>query len=158
MNRQIRQSGAAMVEFAIILPVMLILAFGITELGRAIYQQNTLDKAMASGVRYMTRAWQAVASDCSQGTGWSAATANAAKLVAYGSQNGGDPLLPDLDPTDVTFTVAGKVVPESGDTACVVTGIAKVPFDSVFGSTIIPFLDIGPITLNAKSEERYHGE
>ena len=40
------RSGTAMVEFAIILPLLLLLLFGITELGRALYQQNVLTQAV----------------------------------------------------------------------------------------------------------------
>lgn len=65
-----RQAGAAMVEFAILLPLMIVLVFGITEMGRAIYQQNTLSKAVASGARYMSRSAQSVNADCTQAGQW----------------------------------------------------------------------------------------
>ncbi|MCK0153400.1 pilus assembly protein [Alcanivorax sp. S6407] len=152
------QRGAALVEFALLLPLMVVIVFGITELGRAIYQQNTLSKSVASGARYMSRSVQSVDSDCSQGSNWAASIANAANLVAFGRQAGGvDPLLPELDASDVSFSLQQRTVTGGGN-ACVLTVTASVPFQAIFGETLIPFLDLDPIILNATVEERYHGE
>ena len=41
-----------MVEFTIVLPVLLLLLFGVTELGRALVRYNTLTKAVQDGARY----------------------------------------------------------------------------------------------------------
>jgi len=43
--------GQALVEFAIILPLLLMLLFGIFEFGRAMYIKNTLNNAARSAVR-----------------------------------------------------------------------------------------------------------
>jgi Flp pilus assembly protein TadG len=48
-----RQKGVAAIELAFVLPLMLILVFGITELGRALYQYNGLVKATRGAVRYL---------------------------------------------------------------------------------------------------------
>lgn len=159
MNRlSAHQAGAAMVEFAILLPLLIVLVFGITELGRAIYQQNSLSKAVASGARYMSRSSQSVNDDCSQGAQWGPSVSNAANLVAFGNQAGnGNALLPDLDAGDVGFTAEQRAV-TGGNNACVIIATASVDFSAIFGDTIVPFLDLDPITLNATVEERYHGE
>lgn len=150
--------GAAMVEFAIMLPLMVVIVFGITELGRAIYQQNTLSKAVASGARYMSRSAQSVASDCSQDSNWGSSITNAANLVAFGRQSGsGDPLLPELDAGDVSFSLQQRTVTGGGN-ACVIVVTASVPFQAIFAGSLVPFLDLDPVTLNASVEERYHGE
>lgn len=49
------QGGMAAVEMALIMPVMLILVFGITELGRALYQYNGLVKASRGAVRFLSQ-------------------------------------------------------------------------------------------------------
>lgn len=49
------QTGAAVVEFAFLLPVMLLLAVGIMEYGRAVYQYDTLTKSARSAVRYLSQ-------------------------------------------------------------------------------------------------------
>lgn len=50
-----QQSGVAAVEMALLLPLLLLLAFGITEFGRAIYQYNTLAKAVRDGARHLSQ-------------------------------------------------------------------------------------------------------
>jgi Flp pilus assembly protein TadG len=47
-----KQGGVVAVEFAIVLIPMVLIVFGITELGRAFYQYNTLVKATRDAVRY----------------------------------------------------------------------------------------------------------
>jgi Flp pilus assembly protein TadG len=46
-----RESGAAMVEMAIVLPLLLLLVFGIIELGRLYNSQVTLTHAAREGIR-----------------------------------------------------------------------------------------------------------
>jgi Flp pilus assembly protein TadG len=49
-----RQRGVALVELAIASLVLLSIAFGITEFGRAIYQYNTLAKAARDAARFLS--------------------------------------------------------------------------------------------------------
>lgn len=49
-----RQRGVAAIEMAIILIPMLVLCFGIVELGRALYLYNGLVKATRGATRYLT--------------------------------------------------------------------------------------------------------
>ncbi|MDQ3060669.1 MAG: pilus assembly protein [Pseudomonadota bacterium] len=49
-----RHGGTALVEFALILPLLLVLTFITTEFGRAMYQYNTLTKSVRDGVRYLS--------------------------------------------------------------------------------------------------------
>lgn len=48
------QHGVAAVEFAIVLPVLLLLMIATAELGRAFYQYDTLTKAVRDGARYLS--------------------------------------------------------------------------------------------------------
>ena len=45
------QKGQALVEFAIILPLLFLLIFGIFEFGRAMFIKNSLNNAARSAVR-----------------------------------------------------------------------------------------------------------
>src|SRR5437773_2637207 len=48
------QRGQSLLELAAVLPLLLLIAFGATEFGRAYYQYNTLSKAIRNGARYMS--------------------------------------------------------------------------------------------------------
>jgi Flp pilus assembly protein TadG len=48
-----RERGAAAVEFALVLPILLLLVMGIVECGRAYHIQTTLSGAAREGVRVM---------------------------------------------------------------------------------------------------------
>jgi Flp pilus assembly protein TadG len=63
-NRQWRERGAAAVEFALVMPLLLILVLGIAEFGRAYNIQTTLSAAAREGARVM--ALQSSQSDARQ--------------------------------------------------------------------------------------------
>lgn len=96
------QRGLAAVEFTIALPVLLLLFIATAELGKALYDYNTLTKAQRNGIRYLA---------ANAATGMTAETIanetfvnNATNLVVFGNISGtGDPLLPDFATTDVVF-------------------------------------------------------
>jgi Flp pilus assembly protein TadG len=52
MKNHFQQRGVAAVEFAILLPLLLLIVFGITEFGRALYYYNTIVKATRDAARY----------------------------------------------------------------------------------------------------------
>jgi Flp pilus assembly protein TadG len=54
-TRRHRSRGVAVVEFAFLLTPMILMLFGATELGRAIYTYNTLDKTVRDAVRHMSQ-------------------------------------------------------------------------------------------------------
>ncbi|WP_248255693.1 TadE family protein [Georgenia sp. EYE_87] len=53
MDARRHDRGATAVEFALILPILLLLIIGITEFGRAYHVQTTLSDAARAGVRTM---------------------------------------------------------------------------------------------------------
>ncbi|UBQ44004.1 TadE/TadG family type IV pilus assembly protein [Comamonas thiooxydans] len=53
-SRLSNHRGVALIEFALILPLLLILTFITTEFGRALYQYNTLTKAVRDASRYLS--------------------------------------------------------------------------------------------------------
>ncbi len=50
-----KQSGAVLVELALLMLPLLLLVFGITEYGRAVYQYNTLAKGVRDGARFLSQ-------------------------------------------------------------------------------------------------------
>ena len=51
------EGGAIAVEFAIILPVLMLLVFGIIDFGHAWYMRHLMSDASREGARYATRYW-----------------------------------------------------------------------------------------------------
>lgn len=53
--RKSQQQGGVLVEFALLLGPLLILAFGITEFGRAMFQYNAIAKAVRDSARHLSQ-------------------------------------------------------------------------------------------------------
>lgn len=51
---KIRQRGVALVELALIIPLLLLLTFITTEFGRAMFEYNAVTKATRDAVRYLS--------------------------------------------------------------------------------------------------------
>lgn len=151
------QAGAAMVELAIVLPLLLMVFFGLAETGRALLLQHSLVRHVESAARYLARSYQGLNADCSEGANWITATTVAAQLAVYGSEEAGDtPLIGGMSTDDVDVAIDERAVPGAGN-ACVIRVSAAVVYPSMFGDTI-PLLGIPVPTLRAESEERYVGE
>jgi len=137
------------VEFALVLPILIILAFGFTELGRALYQKNQLTKEVSIGARYITREPDAVTADCGPGGAWTAAESLARDEVAEA--------LPGLDPSDITIAILERDLLVDGEdrTFCIIEVSATMEFNALVGDSIVPMLNLGGITLRARTEERY---
>lgn len=154
-----------MIEFAIIIPVLLLILFGITELGRALYQQNMLTQAVELGGRYMARVDGAVdvsdSGDCDIGSKWANSVTMAKNLIKCGVDGlteCSEPILPNITFDDNSFevNVGGG---SSSVSACVITVRATANFQSIFGGDLIsvPGYRLGGVTLNAETHERYIG-
>jgi len=157
-------TGTAMIEFAIILPILLLILFGITELGRALYQQNMLTQAVELGGRYMARVDGSVNADCTHSGDsadkWTAAVIRAKNLIICGVDagcGGETTILPNITSDDIFFEV--NVGGESPVSACVITVRATANFQSIFGGDLIsvPGYRLEGVTLNAVTHERYIG-
>jgi hypothetical protein len=88
--KKIRQKGTALVELALILPLLLVLTFITTEFGRAMYEYNAVTKSTRDAVRYLSF----------QTPG--AQVAEARNLMVYGNLGGtGTPLVRGLSLANV---------------------------------------------------------
>jgi len=47
-----RQQGIAIMELVIVVPILLLIFLGVSEMGRALFQYNTLSKAVRDSSRY----------------------------------------------------------------------------------------------------------
>lgn len=99
-----RQRGAAIVEFTIALPILLILILAVAELGRAFLQYNALTRAVRDSARYVSANALNGTSQTIDVSEASAVYAEAQNLVVYGSvSNSGTPLLNGLTISNVTI-------------------------------------------------------
>ena len=157
-------SGAALLEMAILMPLLVILLFGLVEFGRALLQINTLTKAVTTGARYVARVPDAIdTTNCSQGAGWSAAISQGELLIENDDGGTGSVILPGLDDAGaITFSNSTETVAYGSGSdsidVCVITVLAEADFDAMSGDSLVPFFQVGPITLRARAEERFIGE
>lgn len=123
-----RQQGVAIVEFALVLPFLLLLTFITIEIGRAVWEYNTLTKSVRDAARYL--------SIQTPGTG----IAEARNLMVYGNRAGsGAPLalgLSTLNVPDPTWQTAGTN-PVINTVTVRITGYT---FNSMFTTVLgVPF-------------------
>lgn len=133
-----RQRGLAMVEFAITLPVLLLLMIATAEFGHLISQYDTLTNAVRDGARY------AASTAANGSTGLVSVTpqiqAAVANLVATGNVGGsGAALLPGLAATDITVSDAGNGY---------VSVSAVYTYEPMVGATLPTFGLGGPVALS----------
>jgi len=148
MRRSMR--GVAAVEFAIVLIPLLLLGFGITEFGRAIYSYNTLTKAVRDSARYLT----------SKTPGDPTAHAAAKCLAVYGNTGcAGPPLAPGLTTAmvqtcDTILSCAGvenTLTTGTGTINTVTVLISGYPYNSVV-EFVMPDLTFGNIAITMRSQ------
>jgi Flp pilus assembly protein TadG len=116
-----RTRGVAAVEFGLLLIPLVLMAFGTTELGRAIYTYNTLDKTVRDAARHLSQ----------HGPGDSAVANEARCLAVYGKY----PCNPSTDPAVADgLTMSDIVICDAVDaTGCpgqphanVLTGLGSI--------------------------------
>ncbi|CAG4882903.1 Flp pilus assembly protein TadG [Georgfuchsia toluolica] len=126
---QTRQRGTAIVEFALVLPLLLLLTMITTEFGRAIYQYNTIVKSVRQATRYLSLQTPTTK------------TTEAQNLVKFGNLTGTPsvPLVLGIDGTTVSITPTWQLQgsdPVINTVTITVSGYKFRPlFASVFGVT-----------------------
>ena len=104
------EKGQALLEFALLTPLLFALLFGAIEFGYAFYTYNNLAKAVRSGVRYASM--RTYPSDVFSPVE-SAYLAAVKNVVVYGEAAGGtSPVVHGLTPGQVTVTIKGSGAPQ----------------------------------------------
>lgn len=134
MKLRSKQKGVAIVEFALVVPLLFVLMFIVTEFGRALMQYNTIVKSARDAARYLSIQLPGTK------------IAEAKNLVVYGNPAGSGPaLVPGL-----TLAQVADPVWEPAGTDPVIT-VVRV---EITGFTFQPMMDqvitqtIGPLTLS----------
>jgi hypothetical protein len=122
--------GVALVEFALILPLLLVLTFFTTEFGRAMYQYNSMTKSVRDAARYLSMQLP------------NTQTTEARNLVVYGNLAGtGTPVASGLTTGHVPPPVwqAQGVDPVINTVTVEIQGYAfQSMFTSAFGVNFAP--------------------
>jgi len=127
------QGGAAIVEFALILPFLILMSFITTEFGRAMWQYNTLAKSVRDTARYLSLK--------TPGTH----ITEAQNLLVYGNVAGtGAPLVPGLSISNVPAPTGENPWWQTAGSNPVINTvtvrISGYSFNSMFGTVFaIPF-------------------
>jgi Flp pilus assembly protein TadG len=142
LNRRRRSRGQALVEFALVFPIALIVLFGIFDVGRLVFMYTGLTNAAREGARLAI-----VNQDVPR-------VEQRVQDTSFGStvSNIGDP----LDPVVAYYHEDPNIDDPTANPECatIVTGCVAVVTARVEWSAITPIIGsiIGPITLTGRSE------
>ncbi|MCK0510439.1 TadE/TadG family type IV pilus assembly protein [Aromatoleum buckelii] len=131
MRMRHRQRGAVAVELALVMIPLLLIAFGITEFGRAMYQYNTLAKSARDAARYLTQ----------KGPGEGSGTAKC--LAVYGNRTcSGSPLAPGLttDHIRVHDQISSPTTHQNQATGSGVINLVSVTVAGYQFVSLVPFV------------------
>jgi hypothetical protein len=104
--KRLKQSGVAAIEMAIVTPVLLLLILGVSELGKAFFQQNTLNKSVRDAARQVSS--YALLGTTGRVLLTQDLVDDAINLVVFGNVAGlGNPQLPGLAVNHVEVIRAG---------------------------------------------------
>jgi Flp pilus assembly protein TadG len=142
------ESGASMVEFAIILPILFLFLFGIIDFGRALFQYNNLTNAAREGARFAATRFP---DPCDEPDRTSIKSLTAAKIIEF-NNNAADTAYVRTNLVDVACTPGAN-----GTVGQVTVTISNYPFQAV---TPLPYLDgltLGSATVPIRSAVRFEG-
>mgnify|MGYP006141956465 CR=1 FL=1 len=107
-NRARAERGLAMVEFAIALPLLLLLLLALGEIGRMLYHYNNLLQSNRDAVRYLAgQAWNATLGQAEVSSDLASRTRNIAVYGVPVAQPGNE-VVPGLSTADVMVTTLGS--------------------------------------------------
>jgi Flp pilus assembly protein TadG len=141
--------GIAAVELALLLTPLLLIVFGTTELGRAIYSYNTLDKTVRDAARHLSQ----------HGPGDATVAGEARCLAVTGTTDcSGTPVAPGLTTAMVTICDA-SLCPSTnanqltglGSVNLVTAGIVNYPFNSVV-TFVVPSMNFNNISVTLRAQ------
>jgi Flp pilus assembly protein TadG len=146
------ERGAAAVEMALVLPLLVVLGLGAVELARTIWQYQVVTKGVRDGVRYLTR----VPVTCAGGVG----TFNdgndvtvAENLVMSGTGTVSTPILPTYADADFNIDVTCTDDDDLGEVRLIRMTV-EFPFDEWFAG----LLGLSDLTFNITHEQIHVGE
>jgi Flp pilus assembly protein TadG len=154
------RNGAAMLELALVLPVVMALGFGAIEFGNLIYRDHLLWNGVRDGARY----YAGLSYDASNATQTTANETAAKNIAVTGVTSGGTARVSGWTTGQVTIsyaTVANGPTScgtekcfRGADTITMVTLSTNYPYSSL---GFMGFLGLGSVNLTASHQERVIG-
>jgi Flp pilus assembly protein TadG len=152
--RQFRKdhSGAALVEFTLLAPVLISLVCGLAEFGQALRQYHVMEKGVRDAARYLSRVPAnppCVGADPS----WAGYVTQAKNLAVYGATTTGTALFTGWTTATVSVPDPPCLANPRGVLASdlpKITVTASAPFADL---GMLSFLGLGPITLTVSHQE-----
>lgn len=143
--------GNAVVEFALVLPLLLLLLTGITEIGRAYYQANAVEKGLRAGALFAGRNSFPLTAQV---------RIMVANLVKTGTLDGSGGYLvsgwADVD-ADLTIDDTLTFPIDATTTIPVVRLTASVPLDPLMPG-MLALVGLGDVTIELRHEQAYVGD
>ena len=156
------RSGAALVEFSLLMPVIFFLAFGMMEFSRALYQFHVANKGVKAAARYLARI-PGIETCPPTEAQWTTAQTTATNIATKRSTTGtGNVTIPNWTSITVTTTCTDNTPPNpgdpqpfrGGDNIMVINVSAQFDFDDLGALGV---LGIGDIDISADHEDVYIG-
>lgn len=154
------ESGHAVIELAIVLPVMLMIALGVFEFGRLIYSYHLIQNGVRDGARYVA-GLPYDPGNTTQTANQLAATQN---IATRGTATGGTNRVSWWNPANVGITYGtvangatlcgGQRCYRGGDSLVIVTVTTSVPYSPL---GYLGFLGLDTINLTFSHQERLFG-
>lgn len=149
------QTGAALVEFSVTVPMLLVLMCGGLEFGRILFHHEAINNSVRNAARFLSH----VPATCAGPSG--SDETRAKNLARTGSLDASDPAIISYWTSDGTISVTTRCVDNSTETFYgreqipVITVSASVGYDDL---GMLSFLGIDPVTLAAEHEVMNLGE
>ncbi len=143
--------GNAVVEFALVLPLLLLLLIGITEIGRAYYQANAVEKGLRAGALFAGRNSFPLTAQV---------RTMVANLVKTGTLDGsGGHLVSGWADVDADLTIDDTLTfpIDATTTIPVVRLTASVPLDPLMPG-MLALVGLGDVTIELSHEQAYVGD
>lgn len=158
------ERGAALVEFTLVLPFLMLLAAGVSEFGLIMHQQQIMTKSVRDAARYAARSPVAFKScPINAQPEWGQIAADTQTVALRGSVNAGAPLLLATWNSAGQVTVNGGVCVAAGALNSPAGGGNNIPIITVTGTApyagtgLLNFLGIAPFNITATHTQMWTG-
>jgi Flp pilus assembly protein TadG len=152
------ERGAAAVELAMVLPLLVILAFGAIEIGRMVWQYQIVTKGVRDGVRYLTRVPVTCTAVGNGGTFASSDVDIAKNLVKSGTKTASTPIYGGYESAVFNIQVDCRDAATLGLSGGTYMPIVRMELEVPFAEWFSALLGLDDLTIRVAHEEVHVGE